>query len=117
LLTNGAFEQGLDRWLMYSDIHLAWRALNTPVQVFFEQGLLGVMAWLALGIGVLAGAVGRGRTPAAAAAAAVGFVIVACFDTLLDAPRIAVLLALVGCSAVLPGNASRTEEQTSRSPS
>jgi VanZ family protein len=103
-LANGAFEQGLDRWLMHSDVHLAWRALNTPVQVFFEQGLLGAIAWLVLGIGALAVAARRARKPAAtaAAAAAIGFMVVAGFDTLLDAPRIAVLLALLGCAAALP---------------
>jgi hypothetical protein len=98
-LANGAFEQGMDRWLMYSDVHLAWRALNTPVQIVFEQGLLGVLAWLALGLGLAARAVGstdRSASAAAAAAAAVGFVVVAFFDTLLDSPRVALLVALAG---------------------
>jgi hypothetical protein len=96
LLANGSFERGLDHWLMHSDVHLAWRALNTPVQIVFEQGGFGLLAWAVL---VLAVAVRLGRgshqLPAAAAAAAVAFVAVGCFDTLLDAPRLVVLAALV----------------------
>jgi hypothetical protein len=102
-LDNGSFQHGLDRWLMHSDEHRAWRALNTWVQVAFEQGLLGVLAWLSLGYAIAAAAL---RTADAAASAAVGaaalaFVAVGCFDTLLDAPRILVLVALIGGAAIL----------------
>jgi hypothetical protein len=37
----------------------------------------------------------------AGAAAAVGFIAVACFDTLLDAPRITLLLTLVGAATMI----------------
>jgi hypothetical protein len=96
LLANGSFERGLDHWLMHSDVHLAWRALNTPVQIVFEQGGFGLLAWtvLALAVAVLLGRSSH-ELPAAAAAAAVAFVAVGCFDTLLDAPRLVVLAALV----------------------
>jgi VanZ family protein len=96
-LANGAFKQEMDRWLMYSDVHLAWRALNTPVQILFDQGLLGVLAWAALSFGIAAIKVRRTAEPVTAmcAAAVLGLVAVACFDTLLDAPRIVALVALV----------------------
>jgi hypothetical protein len=97
LLDNGSFERGMDRWLMYSDEHLAWRALNTWVQVGFEQGLVGVLAWMMLALVIIAAAMRRGGAAplAASVAAAVAVVAVGCFDTLLDAPRVTVLSALV----------------------
>ncbi len=102
-LDNGSFEHGLDRWLMHSDEHRAWRALNTWVQVAFEQGLLGVLAWLSLGFAIVVAAVRTGDAAASAAvgAAALAFVAVGCFDTLLDAPRILVLVALIAGAAIL----------------
>jgi hypothetical protein len=96
LLANGSFERGLDRWLMHSDIHLAWRALNSPVQIVFEQGLFGLAAWVALAAGAIVAVVhSAGGIPVAAAAAAAAFLAVGCFDTLLDAPRLVVLATLV----------------------
>jgi hypothetical protein len=103
LLANGSFERGLDHWLMFSDEHLAWRVKNTALQVAFEQGLLGALAWLALLGGFAALVVRRAGEPSVAAsiAAALGFAAVGCFDTLLDAPRLVVLAALVlGCGSV-----------------
>jgi hypothetical protein len=97
LIANGSFVDGLDRWLMSSDQHLAWRAKNTPLQIFFEQGLLGVLAWIGLGLAVVAAAASRIAAPpvAAAVAASIGMLAVGLFDTLLDAPRLTVLLALL----------------------
>ncbi len=97
LLGNGSFARAMDRWLMFSDVHLAWRALNTPVQVIFEQGLLGVLAWTAIGLAVLAATVRRRDAAALAAAlsAALGLAAVGLFDTLLDSPRLVVVCALV----------------------
>jgi hypothetical protein len=105
-LDNGSFDRGLDRWLMYSDEHLAWRALNTWVQVAFEQGLVGIVAWMMLALAIVAAAVRRaGAAPLSASlAAAVAIVAVGCFDTLLDAPRMTELLALVLWLVIFPGH-------------
>jgi VanZ family protein len=103
LLANGAFEHGLDHWLMFSDEHLAWRVKNTALQVAFEQGLLGMLAWLVLAAGFAALVLRRAGEPlvAAAIAAALGFLAVGLFDTLLDAPRLVVLATLVlACGSV-----------------
>ena len=96
-LDNGDFARGLDRWFVFSDAHLAWRTHNSPLQVFFEQGALGVLAWLALGLSFLTATL---RSPdlllrAAAVAAAAGAFVVGLFDSLLDAPRLVLLLGLV----------------------
>jgi hypothetical protein len=95
LLINGSFERGLDRWLMHSDVHLAWRALSSPVQIAFEQGLVGLVAWIVLAASSAAAITRRRGLPAAAAAAAIAFMGVGCFDTLLDAPRLVVLATFV----------------------
>ena len=98
LLSNGSFEHGLDRWFVTSDVHLAWRVLNTPLQIAFEQGLLGVLAWLAMGAAAIAIVRRPSTVPGAAAAfaaAMVGLLVVGCFDSLLDSPRVILLIALV----------------------
>jgi hypothetical protein len=109
LLANGSFERHLDRWFMHSDAHLAWRAHSTWLQVLFEQGLLGVAAWLALGVAEVGAAVRAINAPAvsaAALAAAAGLLVVGSFDTVLDSPRIIVMLGLVGAAAFLAASAS-----------
>ena len=103
LLSNGSFEHGLDRWFVASDMHLAWRVKNTLLQVIFEQGVLGVVAWLALCVAAIA-IVGRqsawpGAT-AAFAAASIGFLLVGCFDSLLDSPRVILLVALIAAAGL-----------------
>jgi len=103
LLANGSFEYGLDRWFMTSDLHLAWRALSTPLQIAFEQGALGVLAWLALGVAAVAiirKPLAAPGVPAAFAGALVGFVAVGLFDTLLDSPRLILLVALIGAAGL-----------------
>jgi hypothetical protein len=104
LLENGSFERGLDHWLMHSDEHFAWRSLNTWVQVVFEQGVLGALAWLILGAGFVAAALRHERDVSSVAILAAGVAIVAvgCFDSLLDAPRIVTLVALVAGAAIGP---------------
>lgn len=98
LLRNGGFVRGMDGWFPTSDVHLAWRALNTPVQVAVEQGLLGLLAWAVLLFSIVRGAL-QPTVPAARAAAALGalsgLAVVALFDTVLDAPRIVMAIALV----------------------
>jgi hypothetical protein len=103
LLRNGSFEHGLDRWFVTSDVHLAWRVLNTPLQIAFEQGVLGILAWLALGLAGIVFVLRPGASPDAVppvAAAWAGFLVVACFDSLLDSPRVILLLALVAAAGV-----------------
>jgi VanZ family protein len=109
LLANGSFEHGLDRWFVTSDVHLAWRVLNTPLQIAFEQGVLGLLAWLTLcgvAIAVVLKADGSPGAVAAFAAALCGLVVVGCFDSLLDAPRVILLIALIGAGGLNAGAGS-----------
>jgi O-antigen ligase len=45
-LRNGRFEKGLDHWLPATDRRLAWHMDQTQVEIFFSQGLLGLIAWI-----------------------------------------------------------------------
>jgi hypothetical protein len=104
ILANGDFRQGLDRWFVSSDVHLAWRALNTPLQVLFEQGLLGWFAWAAMlgwALVLVRGPTSSRATTVAFAASTAGLLVVGAFDTVLDSPRIVLLLGLVWTTALL----------------
>lgn len=90
-LDNADFASGMDRWLFYSDIrHLPWHIKNTWLHVYFEAGVLGLLAVLAL----LAAAWGRDWSgdspllPVCIAAAVSGLLVLGVFGTPLDAPRV-----------------------------
>jgi hypothetical protein len=105
LVRNGDFSNGMDRWFFTSDFHLAWHFENLWLQVYFEQGLIGV----ALLIGLTAcafGALFRRRSERnfpvpALAAALVGFLTVGVVNSLLDVPRIATMFYLLVMMAIL----------------
>jgi hypothetical protein len=109
LLSNGSFEQGLDHWFVASDMHLAWKVKNTPLQIALEQGALGILAWLVLGVAAIAVVLRPSASPgatAAFAAAMIGFAVVGCFDSLLDSPRVILLIALIGIVGPSSGGGS-----------
>ena len=102
LLLNGDFGHGLDHWFFATDVDPPWHLHSLPVAVLFDQGWLGVLAWLALlGLAVVRGArhlwLGQAQVPAALPAV-LGFVTSGLLNTLIDAPRflwlLLVLLAL-----------------------
>jgi hypothetical protein len=93
-VANGDFENGLDHWLPYYDFsHTPWHIKNIWVHLYFEQGLLGVLAFAwALIVGLLAGWQGASRGDRFAVGVAVAllsFVAVGTFGSPIDAPRIA----------------------------
>jgi len=108
LLHNGDFEQGLARWYFTSDrYHLPFHAKNLAVHLLFEQGLLGLAGFaLAVGAALWRCALGAGRHHALApvlAGGLVGVLVVGAVDSLLDMPRVALLLWLaVGVALCLP---------------
>ena len=108
MLKNGDFSQGLAHWYFSSDRHhLPWHAKSWWAHVLVEQGLLGLAL---LGVIVLTAmwrlAIGGARTAPLApalAAALIGVMTVGLVDSLLDIPRVALLLyLLVGLSLYLP---------------
>jgi VanZ family protein len=98
LLRNGDFAQAMDHWFFTSDDHLAWHAKSLPLQVIFEMGLVGAVAWLVLGLTVvrrMALADPRVGAVAALGAGLMALSAVAAFDSVIDAPRLIVLLLLL----------------------
>lgn len=99
-LENGDFERGIDYWLPYYDFnHLPWHIKNVWVNVVFEQGGLGVLAFLGL-VGYGLWRAWRYRwsedgIPLVAWGAIWGFLAVGLVGTLMDVPRIMWLCFLV----------------------
>ena len=96
LLKNGDFSRGGDFWFFNSGDHLFWHAKNLWVHLLFEQGWLGLLAFsliFVLAMVRLGRAVRRGGLEptvwlaSLAAAATVGMV-----DSLVDAPRLTMLV-------------------------
>ncbi|MCC6198357.1 MAG: hypothetical protein IT518_28230 [Burkholderiales bacterium] len=96
VLANGDFSQGMAHWFFTSDrYHLPWHFKSLLGNVLFEQGWLGLAAFLVL-IAFALGRLALGRASAHPlapflAAALAGFLVVGGFDSLLDAPRVAFL--------------------------
>ena len=105
LLRNGSFENGMFGWFVASDhTHMPWHTKNMAVGVFFDGGLvllgtfclLGLLTVIRLTPRVLAG----DHDCISHAAALLGFGIVASFDTVIDAPRVAFLFLILTASAL-----------------
>jgi hypothetical protein len=111
LLCNGNFEAGADCWFFKTHSHLPWHIKNVWVHVAFEQGWLGLAAFMALTGLALARAgkaAWRGQPLAwVLFASLVGLLSVGLFDSLLDAPRLALLLLGFSLLAVAPPWAAR----------
>ena len=100
LLRNGDFADGMAHWFFTSDrFHLPWHAKNLLLNVLFEQGVLGLIAFLGLvgtALGRLTFGLTRGHPLASVLAASlVGFLVVGAFDSLLDVPRVTFLFYLL----------------------
>lgn len=100
LLDNGDFARGADRWFFSSDRHhLPWHAKNLWLHYFVEQGWLGLVAFSLLCVAAVwrlsfGGAAAHPLAPPLLAGLT-AFFIVGAFDSLVDAPRLAVLGFLV----------------------
>jgi len=98
LLRNGDFARGMDHWFFSVDHDLPWHIWSLPVTLMFDQGWLGLIAFvlfLALALGRAARAAWGGDTLAGALLAALtGYVVLGSLDSLMDSPRI-LLLGLV----------------------
>ena len=96
---NGDFAHGTARWFFTDDNHGSWRIFSQYATGFFEGGLLGLLAFLALLAGALRGALlavlAGDRSAACGAAALVAFGVSCLFDAQLEAPRLALIFYLV----------------------
>jgi hypothetical protein len=110
LLSNGDFSRDLGQWFFTSDRHhMPWHIKSMFMHVFFDQGAIGLLLWLALSAGAL-WRLGWGNArhhplSPAIAGALLGFAVVGLFDSLLDVPRLATLyylLVLLGLTLRAP---------------
>ncbi|HQV16624.1 MAG TPA: hypothetical protein PK620_17090, partial [Denitromonas sp.] len=119
LVSNGDFQAGVDRWFFSSDRHhLPWHAKSLFLHVWVEQGVLG-MVMLSLMLLAAAGrtALGRARTHPFAApllAGLAGFVTVGVFDSLLDMPRMTLMLLLTAWLALCLNPAAQASATSTR---
>jgi O-antigen ligase len=78
---------------------MPWHAKNMAVHLLFEQGALGLAAWLLLAAAALwrvtVGAARHHALAPALAGALVGVLTVGLVDSLLDMPRVAFLTLLI----------------------
>ena len=95
LLANGDFTGGADRWFFTVDDHTPWQNWNHWVHLYFEQGWLGVLAFLFFVtylFGRLVKQIIDGDWLASIALAAVSsFLAVGIFGYLFDTPRMALI--------------------------
>ncbi|WP_019625801.1 VanZ family protein [Thioalkalivibrio sp. ALJT] len=120
VLRNGDFESGARHWYFTTDHLWPWRVENQWLEVYFEQGLLGLVAfaWLTLAAGwVLLLRALRGDWLALGSLAAVsGVLVVGVFGTVLFSPSVALLfylvllLGLIGSSPVRTADPSRVRQ-------
>lgn len=108
LIDNGDWSAGMTFWFFTSDRqHLPWHIKNLPLHVLFDQGVVGLLSFsLMVGCAlwrVIGGAARHHPIAPAFAASLVGFLVVGCFDSLLDVPRVAFLFYLIALTGmVLP---------------
>ena len=100
LLSNGDFSQDMAQWFFTSDRHhMPWHIKSMFMHVFFDQGLVGLLLWLALSAGALwrvsFGNARHHTLSPAIAGSLLGFAVVGLFDSLLDVPRLATLFYLL----------------------
>lgn len=108
LLRNGGFSDANNYWFFSSDrYHLPWHVKNLGLNLYFEMGWPGLLAYAALlfsaGASLLQRAWAERGIGIAGAwlASLLAFQVVGLFDSLVDVPRIALLSTLLLCAAAL----------------
>lgn len=112
LIRNGDFAQGSRNWFFSTDNHLPWHFKNLLLQLYVEQGLVGLLLMVALliysGVTLLRRRLEPGYPAALYAAALTGFLTVGLIDSLFDFPRMSMifylLLMLIQCRVPRTGS-------------
>ncbi len=116
LIANGDFSGGSDRWFFVSDDHYSWYTNSLWVHVLFEQGWLGLLLLgllVLLVLRALARTAWRGDSTSwvLLSSLAAGLT-VAATDSILSAPRIALLLFLLLFVSLLHTSSSVAEVES-----
>ena len=105
-LVNGDFSAGGARWFFAADDHLPWHIFSLWVEVFFEQGWLGVLAVAGFVLPALrndAVAAWRGDLYAGVLLASLaGFLAVGVTESLFDGPRVTTLFFVLALLSMIP---------------
>lgn len=114
LLLNGDFTKGSDHWSYTSDDHLSWRTHNIALGVWFDQGLVGLLAMGAMfSLGLFRsgkGMLSRNHASFALGAALTGLLFVGMFETITDEPRYLLLVLCMAWMAALQGEIGATSK-------
>ena len=110
-LANGNFQSGADRWHFSSPFnHLPWHIKNIWLEVLFNQGWVGLLLFGALVVSTtlrLARRLLQGDAAAAALLTSLlGLLVVGAFDSILDAPRLIMMVTLAMATSVIVGRRS-----------
>lgn len=126
LLDNGSFSDEMARWFFSSDRdHMPWHTKSLLVNVFFDQGLLGTVAFSLLILVALWSVNGsKGMCSELSpylSSGVVGFLIVGLFDSLIDVSRLALLFYLlllysIGVAAAQAGTVKKGRRVSHGSP-
>jgi O-antigen ligase len=119
LLQNGDFGEGSAHWLYSSDMHLVWHMKNLWLQVLFEQGVSGVIAYATLLVAGMAGAWRAARRSEwfwPMALALLAFQGVGLIDSVIDSPRFSQLYLSIALLAWSFGFRSAAPAKSDRSP-
>jgi hypothetical protein len=99
LIRNGDFSKGGDHWFFRTHEHLPWHIKNLWIQLYFEQGWLGLLTFCLLlipALGKLFIALWKGDMFASTLLASVsGFLAVGLVGSPFDAPRLATLFFML----------------------
>lgn len=105
LLQNGEFTRGMSNWFFAVDKDLPWHIWNLWMQVYFEQGAIGLclFVWLIVHTFItLARRYREKELPIPALTASLtGFLTVGVIDSLFDSPRLALMFYMLAAWAVL----------------
>jgi glycopeptide antibiotics resistance protein len=105
LLANGGFSKGVARWLFVTDQDLAWHIHQQEIEMYFAQGLLGLLALAILLVAVFQctwPAVRAGNPFATAIAGALAaFLTVGLLGSTMDTARLSMLFYLGALAAAL----------------
>jgi len=111
LLRNGDFSSGKDYWFVTSDDHLDWHAKNVIVNIYHDQGVLGVLSFLGLVTLALScllkQLVNHNRKAVILLGALTGYLGVGMVASVFEVPQLALLLYfVVGVIFLLPSSSS-----------
>jgi len=118
LVRNGDFSKGMQRWFFSTDSHLAWHAKNLFIHVLFEQGWIGLGAFVLLlavaGLTLLRRA-GHDAMALTLFISLASFLIVGLVDSLIDEPRLDFLFFWLLAIALVSGGKVLTRRRRSSS--